>query len=299
MMNDVDDDGLRAGDIHRLRQRDVGEGGKGLLRGKALFNSGCHADDDDVDDNGLADDVHRLRQRDVGEGGKGLLRGKALFNSGCHADDDDVDDNGLADDVHRLRQRDVGEGRQEVLRGRGLFKGGRLAEDDDDDVPAGTIRRSTATWCRCRRTAAFQGGGLCSTADVSPKMMMTTAPAGDVRGLRQRDVGEGRQEVLRAGGLFKGGRLAKDDDCCSLAGVRARDACSRQWAAARAQLQRLVCERTLRAHVVARDYDEITVELYDDMGKSIAEQLAAGKLVELTDYIIEDDSNVKQKLVAA
>ncbi|XP_068631967.1 tudor domain-containing protein 1-like isoform X2 [Battus philenor] len=84
---------------------------------------------------------------------------------------------------------------------------------------------------------------------------------------------------------------------CVLAGVRARTSCSRMWAAARKHLESLAGDRTLGACVVSRDYDEITVELYDDNGVSIAEELAASQLVELTEYTIEDDTAVKQKLV--
>ncbi|XP_050346279.1 uncharacterized protein LOC126770772 isoform X2 [Nymphalis io] len=66
---------------------------------------------------------------------------------------------------------------------------------------------------------------------------------------------------------------------CALAGVVAKTANSRHWAAAKAALSALIQERRLQAHVV------------------IAEQLAAGELVNLTEYSIVDDTDVKQKLV--
>ena len=47
----------------------------------------------------------------------------------------------------------------------------------------------------------------------------------------------------------------------------------------------------------ARDYDEMTVELFDEEGYSIAEQLAANDLVELAEYSVFDDSEVTQKIV--
>ncbi|XP_026490887.2 uncharacterized protein LOC113396984 [Vanessa tameamea] len=84
---------------------------------------------------------------------------------------------------------------------------------------------------------------------------------------------------------------------CALAGVVARTANSRHWAAAKAALSALIQERRVQAHVVARDYDEVTVELFDENGFSIAEQLAAGELVNLTEYSVVDDTDVKQKLV--
>ena len=47
----------------------------------------------------------------------------------------------------------------------------------------------------------------------------------------------------------------------------------------------------------SRDYDEVFVELFDEEGYSIAEQLAANDMVELTDYSIVDDSTVTKKVV--
>ncbi|XP_053607769.1 uncharacterized protein krimp isoform X2 [Plodia interpunctella] len=82
-----------------------------------------------------------------------------------------------------------------------------------------------------------------------------------------------------------------------LAGVsaRARAHCA-LWARAKRELQLLVHQRQLQLHVVGRDYDEITVELFDDE-KNIAEELAKSETVELEDYSIEDDTNITQKLV--
>ncbi|KAM3964534.1 uncharacterized protein ACR2FA_001502 [Aphomia sociella] len=82
-----------------------------------------------------------------------------------------------------------------------------------------------------------------------------------------------------------------------LAGVAARGHASQQWAAAAAALARLAQDRTLNAHVISRDYDEITVELFDEDNYSVAEQLAALNMVNLEEYTIVDDTNVTQKLV--
>ncbi|XP_072932167.1 uncharacterized protein [Epargyreus clarus] len=85
---------------------------------------------------------------------------------------------------------------------------------------------------------------------------------------------------------------------CALAGVRARTACSRQWAAARAALAALLDDRLVRAHVIARDYDEITVEVFDDAGESVAEKLVdLSDSLELTEYAVIDDTAVTTKLV--
>ncbi|CAB3253701.1 unnamed protein product [Arctia plantaginis] len=84
---------------------------------------------------------------------------------------------------------------------------------------------------------------------------------------------------------------------CVLAGVAARSRHSQQWAQAKRSLADLVQDKTLDAHVVGRDYDEISVELYDDDGYSIAEQLAAIKMVELVEYSVVDDTSVTQKVV--
>ncbi|KAJ8730260.1 hypothetical protein PYW07_017298 [Mythimna separata] len=84
---------------------------------------------------------------------------------------------------------------------------------------------------------------------------------------------------------------------CVLAGVRARSHSSQQWAQAKRALTDMVQDKTLDAHVIARDYDEITVELFDEDGYSIAEQLAANDMVELTDYTIVDDASVTKKIV--
>ncbi|XP_026317761.1 uncharacterized protein LOC113228624 [Hyposmocoma kahamanoa] len=84
---------------------------------------------------------------------------------------------------------------------------------------------------------------------------------------------------------------------CALAGVGAKGHDSRQWAAAKQQLARMTQDRTLDAHVIARDYDEITVELFDEHGYSIAEQLAALDMVVLKDFVVLDDSNTLHKQV--
>ncbi|XP_052759335.1 tudor domain-containing 6-like [Galleria mellonella] len=84
---------------------------------------------------------------------------------------------------------------------------------------------------------------------------------------------------------------------CSLAGVVAREQTSRQWAATKTALANLVQDRTFDAHVISRDYDEITVELYDEDDYSVAEHLAALNMVTLEEYTVFDDTNVTQKLV--
>ncbi|XP_075973283.1 tudor domain-containing 6-like isoform X2 [Anticarsia gemmatalis] len=84
---------------------------------------------------------------------------------------------------------------------------------------------------------------------------------------------------------------------CVLAGVRARSHRSEQWAQAKRALSDMVLDKELDAHVVGREYDEVTVELYDDDGYSIAEQLAALNMVELVDYSVVDDSAITHKLV--
>lgn len=84
---------------------------------------------------------------------------------------------------------------------------------------------------------------------------------------------------------------------CVLAGVRARTRHSQQWAQAKHALTNMAQDKTLDAHVVARDYDEIAVELYDDDGYSIAEQLAALNMVDLVDYTVTDDTTVSQRVV--
>ncbi|XP_030025003.2 uncharacterized protein LOC115443658 isoform X1 [Manduca sexta] len=84
---------------------------------------------------------------------------------------------------------------------------------------------------------------------------------------------------------------------CVLAGVRARGRDSQLWGAARRALTDRAFNRALDAHVVARDYDEITVELFDEEGYSIAEQLAAQKLIDLVEYEVIPDKNVQQKMV--
>ncbi|CAG9584527.1 unnamed protein product [Danaus chrysippus] len=84
---------------------------------------------------------------------------------------------------------------------------------------------------------------------------------------------------------------------CVLAGVRPTSSDSRQWAAARDYLTRLINERTLRAHVIARDYDEITVELFDDGERNISELMAAGGYVKLLHYDVIHDTSRTQIVV--
>ncbi|XP_045448947.1 uncharacterized protein LOC123657448 [Melitaea cinxia] len=84
---------------------------------------------------------------------------------------------------------------------------------------------------------------------------------------------------------------------CVLAGVTAKTSDSSQWAAAKNALHALIHEQRLQVHVIARHYDEVTVELFDSEGVNIAELLADQGFVKLTEYDIDDDTNVKQKLV--
>ncbi|XP_045497058.1 uncharacterized protein LOC123695304 isoform X1 [Colias croceus] len=84
---------------------------------------------------------------------------------------------------------------------------------------------------------------------------------------------------------------------CMLAGVAVRSAAPAALSAARHALSALLLDRTLDAHVLARTYDEITVELFDENGYSIAETLAQQKVVELREFEMEDDKGVQQKIV--
>ncbi|XP_038212247.1 uncharacterized protein LOC119832629 isoform X2 [Zerene cesonia] len=84
---------------------------------------------------------------------------------------------------------------------------------------------------------------------------------------------------------------------CALAGVAVRSAAPAALAAARRALSALLLDRSLDAHVLARNYDEITVELFDDNGYSIAEILAQQKVVELREFEMEDDKGIQQKIV--
>ncbi|OWR43388.1 hypothetical protein KGM_200325 [Danaus plexippus plexippus] len=84
---------------------------------------------------------------------------------------------------------------------------------------------------------------------------------------------------------------------CALAGVLSTTSDSRHWAAARNQLTTLINDRTLRAHVIARDYDEITVELFDDKDQSIGELMAAGGYVKLEHYDVISDTGRTQIVV--
>ncbi|KAL0841028.1 hypothetical protein ABMA28_014796 [Loxostege sticticalis] len=86
---------------------------------------------------------------------------------------------------------------------------------------------------------------------------------------------------------------------CVLAGVGARSRHSQQWAQAKLALASMVQERTLDARVIGRDYDELIIELYDEEGYSVAEQLAARDMVELTDYSVEPDQHLTKRVVAA
>ncbi|XP_013199796.1 maternal protein tudor [Amyelois transitella] len=81
-----------------------------------------------------------------------------------------------------------------------------------------------------------------------------------------------------------------------LAGVAVPSSDSKLWALAKQRLHDLVYQRTLQLHVVGRDYDEITVELFDD-DVNLANELAKLDIVVIEDYSIEDDTNVNRKQV--
>ncbi|XP_061713789.1 uncharacterized protein LOC133522448 isoform X2 [Cydia pomonella] len=86
---------------------------------------------------------------------------------------------------------------------------------------------------------------------------------------------------------------------CRLAGVRG-PAQRRAWVAAKQRLAGLAQDQAMEAHIIARGYDELTVELFDLQGFNLAEQLAAGGAVTYTkDYDIEDDSKRRYHLVQA
>ncbi|XP_013143736.1 PREDICTED: tudor domain-containing protein 1-like [Papilio polytes] len=84
---------------------------------------------------------------------------------------------------------------------------------------------------------------------------------------------------------------------CALAGVRSRSQLSRDWADARALLTALISDKTVSARVISREYDGLTLELFNNEGDSIAERLAESKLVELTEYAVCDDSAITQRVV--
>ncbi|CAH0701359.1 unnamed protein product [Spodoptera exigua] len=84
---------------------------------------------------------------------------------------------------------------------------------------------------------------------------------------------------------------------CALAGVRARSQLSQQWAQAKRALSEMLQDTLLDAHVIAREYDEITVELFDKDGYSIADQLAAINMVELTPYSVVYDTETHKVVV--
>lgn len=83
----------------------------------------------------------------------------------------------------------------------------------------------------------------------------------------------------------------------ALAGVRARSPYHHQWARAKRALTDMVQDKVLDAHVISREYDEITVELFDKDGYSIAEQLAATNMVELTPYTVVYDTEMHKVVV--
>lgn len=79
---------------------------------------------------------------------------------------------------------------------------------------------------------------------------------------------------------------------CALAGVFCASENSQAWVRARTALANMIQDKIVHCHVIARDYDEITVELLDDEEYSVAEQLAAQGVVELREYALSDDKYV-------
>ncbi|XP_063361796.1 uncharacterized protein LOC134650792 [Cydia amplana] len=87
---------------------------------------------------------------------------------------------------------------------------------------------------------------------------------------------------------------------CRLAGVDKLSEDRRTWVTAKQRLSSLAQDQTMEAHIIARGYDELTVELLDLQGFNLAEQLAAGGAVTYTrDYGLEDDSKRRYHLVQA
>ncbi|XP_063381200.1 tudor domain-containing protein 6-like [Cydia fagiglandana] len=87
---------------------------------------------------------------------------------------------------------------------------------------------------------------------------------------------------------------------CRLAGVDKLSDDRRSWVTAKQRLSSLAQDQTMEAHIIARGYDEVTVELFDQQGSNLAEQLAAGGAVAYTrDYKVEDDSKRRYHLVQA
>ncbi|CAK1547036.1 unnamed protein product [Leptosia nina] len=66
---------------------------------------------------------------------------------------------------------------------------------------------------------------------------------------------------------------------------------------ARAHLEKLIQDRKFEAYVTSTNYDSITVDLCDETGHSVADALAKTKLVQLYDYVTEEDTTAQQKMV--
>ncbi|XP_063618656.1 uncharacterized protein LOC134791539 [Cydia splendana] len=87
---------------------------------------------------------------------------------------------------------------------------------------------------------------------------------------------------------------------CRLAGVDKLSDDRRTWVTAKQRLSSLAQDQTMEAHIIARGYDELTVELFDAQGSNLAAQLAAGGAVSYTrGYELEDDSKRRYHLVQA
>ncbi|XP_041978524.1 tudor domain-containing protein 1-like [Aricia agestis] len=91
--------------------------------------------------------------------------------------------------------------------------------------------------------------------------------------------------------------LAAQAVCCTLAGVTVEPPSPDATAAARDALDHLAKEKRLDARVVARDFDELTVELYDESGFSIAEQLLTNPHVKPKPYSILPENYETQKII--
>ncbi|KAJ0177067.1 hypothetical protein K1T71_007076 [Dendrolimus kikuchii] len=84
---------------------------------------------------------------------------------------------------------------------------------------------------------------------------------------------------------------------CVLGGVAPRSSLTHQWAAAKKQLEILTLDKVFNAHVLARDYDEMTVALFDDDGYNVAEKLADQGLVTYEECDVVDDTDQRQRIV--
>ncbi|XP_063533719.1 uncharacterized protein LOC134744016 [Cydia strobilella] len=87
---------------------------------------------------------------------------------------------------------------------------------------------------------------------------------------------------------------------CRLAGVHKLSDERHTWVTAKRRLASLAQDKPMEAHIIARGYDELTVELFDPAGFHLAEQLAAGGAVRYArDYELDHDSRRRCQLLPA